>query len=544
MIIEQIKRSVRESLQNSFREMDISIDIIRSPQEFGDLCTTIPFKVAKILRKPPYEIADKICENISSGLFSSISVSKPGYINFTLSSDAWRMFLSELEAKGEDYYRKESNGIRFQVEFVSANPTGPLHVGNGRGGIIGDVLANLLSLQGFNVEREYYVNDAGSKMDLFAQSILYYYLLTFNKESSFPEDGYRGEYIKDIASDIAKSFGDKFINMDRKVALSEVKKIGKEMMIDSIKKSLEDFGVHFDNWFYESSLYESGELEETLRLFRNTPHTYEKDGAIWFKSTLFSDDKDRVLVRSTGEPTYILSDAAYHYNKWKRGFRRVVDVWGADHFGHIVPMKALIKGMGIPDDFLEIIIYQMVHLYEDGTEVTMSKHTGTFFTLEELINEVGKDAARVFFLLKSADTHLNFDINLAKSKSMDNPIYYLKYTYARLKGILREGDLRNISYSGAESLDLSTIQTQEERELMTSLIFVEESLNNAAKNYAVHEVPFFTIDLARKINAFYQKYRVLSPGKEMQGRLALVNASLIVLSILFDIMGIEKVERM
>ncbi|NIA11636.1 MAG: arginine--tRNA ligase [Nitrospiraceae bacterium] len=515
------------------------IDIAVSPDGFGDFATTLPFRLAKTLHKAPIKIAQEIANNINSPYISDVKVAKPGYLNIYLSTLAYKEFLFELEKQGNQFFYEKPNNVKVQIEFVSANPTGPLHVGNGRGGIIGDVVGNLLKLRGFDVQKEYYLNDAGSKMELFTDSIAYYYMKLCGLKAEFPEDGYKGEYIKEIAEDAFSKFKDRYIK-NGKADYEAIKDFGKDMMIWKIKSSLAKFGVMFDNWFYETSLYKSGEVDETTKIFKNSGYTYEKDGAVWFKSILFGDDKDRVLIRKTGEPTYTLVDAAYHRNKWQRGFKKVIDVWGADHFGHIIPMKALIQGMGIPKDFLDVIIYQIVHLYENGKEVMMSKHTGTFITLDELIEEVGKDAARFFFLLKSADTHLNFDMDLAKKESMDNPVYYVQYTYARLKNILRKAKGTNFS---AGSMNISLLKEKEEKSLLNELLNLRNNLYSIADNNSVNKLPFLAIDISKKANGFYQKYKVIGSEFEKE-RLVLVNSSVSVLSLLMDLMGIEKREKM
>ncbi len=539
-----LRELVKEAIEASFKNKLAEIDISLSPEGFGEFSTTIPLKLAKILRMPPMELAEKIKENINKEYFKEISVAKPGYINFVLNRAVYKNLLFELESKRQNFFQEEKNGTSVQIEFVSANPTGPLHVGNGRGGIIGDVLANLLKLKGFEVQKEYYVNDAGKKMDLFGASILYFYTKKCGLDSKFPEEGYKGKYIEDIAEKILKEKGKNLLNLDEKRLLEIVREEGKLLMLSEIKTSLKNFGVVFDNFFFETSLYRSGKIEETLEIFKNSPYAYEKDGAIWFRSTQFGDDKDRVLLRSNGEPTYTLADAAYHRDKWERGFRKIIDVWGADHFGHIVPMKALIKGLGFPEDFLDIIIYQIVHLFENGKEVMMSKHTGTFVTLDELVNEVGKDAARFFFLLKSADSHLNFDLSLAKENSMNNPVYYIQYTYARLNSIIREAKERNINYKGITDVNLELLKEPEEINLLRKIAFIDEEISSATSEYSVHRIPFITLDFAQTVNSFYQKHKVLGSQMAEIPRLSLVNASIIVLSALFDIMGIEKKERM
>lgn len=543
MRIKELKNLLKEAIKASFKDTEIEIDLNLAPENFGEFSTTVPLKLAKKLKIPPIDVAQIIKKNLPENIFSDVNIAKPGYLNFSIKKDIYKETLSEIEVKGEGFLKEEKNGKKVQVEFVSANPTGPLHIGNGRGGIIGDVLSNLLSLKGYEVQREYYVNDAGSKMELFAKSILFYYLKKCGVDSQFPSEGYKGTYIEEISEELYKKNGTSLLNLDESVQTKTIEKLGKEIMLEKIKQSLDKFGVKFDNFFFESSLYSEGKIENTLHIFQNTPYTYEKEGAIWFKSTLFGDDKDRVLLRSNGEPTYTLADAAYHMDKWLRGFVKVIDVWGADHFGHITPMKALIQGMGLPKDFLDVIIYQIVHLFENGKEVMMSKHTGSFITLDELINEVGKDAARFFFLQKSPDTHLNFDMNLAKEQSMNNPVYYIQYTYARLNNILKEAFDRNITYSIDKS-NFELLDKQEEVDILRHIIFIEEEIEFAVRDYAVYRIPFVALEFSQKINSFYQKYKVLGSKELEMPRLSLVKSSLIVLGLLFDLMGIEKKEKM
>jgi arginyl-tRNA synthetase len=546
MKIDNLEKIIQDVIQLIYPGISKIPDVllVPSPEGFGDFSTNVPFDLASMLHKSPVSIAEEILKHLNFPYFSSISVAKPGYLNFSFALSVYRDFLQELEEKGEKYFYKERNGMKVQIEFVSANPTGPLHVGNGRGGIIGDVLGNLLKVEGFDVIKEYYVNDAGSKMNLFAKSIAYYYMKKLGKNPEPVEEAYRGAYIEDIATEILNDYGDSLLNGEGRPLIDEIQKIGKEKMMYRVKESLEKFGVAFDSWFYESSLYSSGEVDKITEIFKKSGYAYEKDDALWFQSTLFGDDKDRVLVRGTGEPTYTLVDAAYHKNKWDRGFKKVIDIWGADHFGHITPMKALIQGMGLPEDFLDIIIYQIVHLFENGKEVMMSKHSGTFVTLEELVNEVGRDAARFFFLLKSSDTHLNFDIDLAKRESIDNPVYYVQYTYARLKSILWKGEEKGIRYRGVDEADLSLFESSDERALLNHFMYLEKELERVARKHSVHRIPFITIELCKKINTFYQNYNILSSEEYVQPRLSLVYNALNVLSFLMNLMEIEKKERM
>ena len=538
-MLKKVKDTIKNAIISAYGEIETpQIELAIAPEGIGDVATQIAFRLAKIVRRSPFEIANSIARNIKSPYVKKAVAVKPGYINIFLEGTFFEEFVQRIENEKLLYFQEPKKDIKVQVEFVSANPTGPLHVGNGRGGIIGDVLSNILKLEGYDVSKEYYVNDAGSKMDLFTDSIAYYYGKLCGIDMQFPEEGYKGEYIKNIAEDIHFKFKDRYAKKG-KIDRESIKDLGKDFMIWQIQKSLAKFGVFFDTWFYESTLYRNGDVEKTIEAFKKSGYTYEKDGALWFKTTAFGDDKDRVLVRKTGEPTYTLVDAAYHKNKWDRGFKKAIDIWGADHFGHIIPMKALIQGLGIPKDFLDVIIYQIVHLYENGKEIMMSKHTGTFITLDELIDEVGKDAARFFFLLKSADTHLNFDMTLAKKESVDNPVFYVQYTYARLLNILKKS---NISIQ-EKPFDADKLSEKEERALLNELIFIKENLKSISRTYSVNKLPFLAIELCKSANSFYQKHKVIGAENELE-RLHLVNTTIIALSVLMDLMGIEKKEKM
>ncbi len=571
-----IKKALRECLQ--ILEVSESVKVLLTKESFGDFTINIAFKLAKVFKKSPKLVADDLINCIKTDLIESIS-NVNGYINIKVSSKFYSEFVKSLLEKRENYFILENNGNSIQVEFVSANPTGPLHVGNGRGGIIGDTIARVLETRGCRVQREYYVNDAGSKMDLFAESVLYFYLKRFGIEKSLSDEGYKGEYIKDIADKIYEVFKDKFLNYDNDSVIEAFKNIGVFLLfgkvreetddikvlkqstsfkIESILKTLKRFGVSFDNIFFESSLYEGVDVEvdPTLKLkekltkvlldLLNKGYIYKSDGAYYFKATLFNDDKDRVLVRSTGEPTYTLTDIAYHIDKFNRGYSKVIDVWGQDHFGHVATMKALLKASNIDPDFLDVVLYQVVHLFEDGVEVMMSKHTGKFYTLSELINEVQKDAARFFFLMKSVDTHLNFDINLAKKQSVDNPVYYLQYTYARLHNIIEEAKKRGTVFDDIENVFTKASFNEVERVILNKIFYLNSVLDDISVDYSIHRIPNYALDLAENINHFYQNYPVLKEENVLNRtkRYLIVQVSLVALSFLFDLMGIEKKERM
>ncbi|MGC9171886.1 arginine--tRNA ligase [Caldisericum sp.] len=579
MNIYKLQNEISEALSEPLKYVDYdkNFKLLIAPENFGDFSLNISFKLAKALKKSPKDISDELIKYLNLPYFENLS-NDGGYINIKLGNTFYKEFLKELLDKKSKYFIKEPLDKKIQVEFVSANPTGPLHVGNGRGAVIGDVVSNVLKSRGYEVEKEYYVNDAGNKMDLFAQSIRYWYLKNFGKELEFPEEGYAGDYIKRIADVLTEIFKDRFLHYDYKKQIEvfkilgeyillgdansnieELKTLRKNLKFDfpSILESLRLFGVYYDNVFFESSLYEGKlvkveedleipeRLSQVLSVLKERNLLYKKDGAWWFKATQFKDDKDRVLVKATGEPTYTLTDIAYHVDKFKRGHSKAIDVWGADHFGHVITMKALLEGVGIGGDFLDVILYQIVHFFENGVEVMMSKHTGKFYPLSDLIEKVGKDAARFFFLMKSSDTHLNFDIDLALKQSFDNPVFYVQYTYARLHNIVEEAKKRGVEFLDFDSAFNEPIDPVERR-IFNSIFYLNSILDDISLDYAVHRIPTFTLDIARDINFFYQNYRVLGEEnpKVRTKRFILVKASLIVLGFLFDLMGIEKKEHM
>lgn len=579
MNIYKLQQEILEALSKPLKdiEFDKNFKLLIAPEGFGDFSLNISFKLAKAFKKSPKIVADELIKYLNLPYFEALS-NDNGYINIKLNNSFYKEFLKELFDKSGNYFAREPQGKKIQVEFVSANPTGPLHVGNGRGGVIGDVVANVLKNRGYEVEKEYYVNDAGNKMELFAQSIRYWYLKNFGVETEFPQEGYAGDYIKDIGDLLAEIFKDRFLDYPYERQIEVFKVLGEYVLLGeanskieeleilkgnlkfgfpSILDSLRLFGVHYDNIFFESSLYEGKlvKIDESLSLpeklaevlveLKNRGLLYKKDGAWWFKATEFKDDKDRVLVKATGEPTYTLTDIAYHVDKFRRGHAKAIDVWGADHFGHVITMKALLDGVGIGGDFLDVILYQIVHFFENGVEVMMSKHTGKFYPLSDLVQKVGKDASRFFFLMKSADTHLNFDIDLALKQSLDNPVFYVQYTYARLHNIVEEAKKR-----GVEFVDFDNALSEEivgaERRIFNSIFYLNSIFDDIANDYSIHRIPNITLDLSRDINFFYQNYKVL--GEENPSirtkRFLLVKASLEALGVLFDLMGIEKKERM
>ncbi|HET9881542.1 MAG TPA: arginine--tRNA ligase, partial [Candidatus Binatia bacterium] len=393
-------------------------------REFGDLATNIAMHWARTAKKPPRLIADAIVKNIedSEGILQRIDIAGPGFLNFTFSKKFYYQRLRDLAA-GKDAQLDLGHGKKVQIEFASVNPTGPLHVGHGRVAVIGDVLARLHEATGFNVEREYYVNDAGNQMENLGLSVYARYRELFGDTLKLPEGGYPGEYVKDIASEIKHQHGDKFLNQSREAAVDFFRRYGGDSLLRTIRQQLSAFDIRFDSFFSEKAMRERGEIAESIRLLRERGLVYSNDGAEWFQSTAFGDDKDRTVIKSDGELTYFAADIAYHRNKLERGFGKLINVWGADHHGYVPRLKASLRGLGYDDSILRVVLVQTVQLTRAGEPVRMGKRTGEFVALQEVLDEVGRDAARFFFLMRKADSHLDFDLDLAKQQSSENPVF-------------------------------------------------------------------------------------------------------------------------
>jgi len=487
---------------------------------------------------------DDLRENILNDFkedknFEEVNFVKPGFLNLKFSKDFYKFFLKKLLVE-KDNYLKDSlkNDKKIQIEFVSANPTGPLTLGNGRNAAIGDALSNTMKYLGMNVFKEYYLNDAGKKIDLLVASVYLRIKELRGEKIEFLEDGYKGEYIYEIAKKILEKNDENIIN-NMEYLREEILKI----LISSIEKDLNDFGVNFDNWFSEKKMRDRGEVQFVLNYFKEKGFSYEKDGAIWFKSKEFGDEKDRVLVKSDGEYTYFLTDITYHLNKWNRGFRWIIDIWGWDHIGHIMPLKWALKVFGIEEDFLTVILYQIVHLIEGGKEVKMSKTKGEFVTLRELVDEIGKDTVRFIFLSRSSESMLNFDLDIARKKSLENPVYYIQYAYTRARSIERKRLEKNINFD-FDNIDLNF--NDDERELINKLIYVEETLYQVVNKLSPHLLAFQSYDIAKKFHSFYHDYPVLNldNDSERNKRICLVKGVEITLSLLLNLIGVSTPEEM
>jgi len=526
---------------------DITIEHPQKP-EHGDYAASLPLKMARSTGVNPLNIANEIAQRIVPGPdISSITVAPPGYINFTF-DDSWLAQQVKAILETDLTYGNINLGenSRVQLEFVSVNPTGPLHVGHGRGAILGSTLANVLTAAGFQVEKEYYVNDAGNQIDAFCRSLYARYQQSSGIDVEMPAEGYFGSYMVDLAQEIIGEEGDRFLKMPAEEAIPQLGQIGLAKMIEQIKTDLELLGVGFDVWFSEQSLFGNGQYQKVMKLLEERSYIAQKEGATWFVSTALGDSKDNVVVRGDGSPTYFAADIAYHYNKFlERNFDKVIDIWGADHQGHISRMKAVISALGIDPDQLEVIISQMVTLRRGGELVRVSKRSGELVTLRELVEEVGADACRFFFLSRSADSQMDFDLELAKKESADNPVYYVQYAHARIASILRLAQERQIDYQDG---DISLLTTEPELTLIRKMMMLPEIVETIAITLQPHHLTYYAQDLATVFHSFYKQCRVVSQYAEdeaiTKARLKLVEAAKLVLARTLTLMGMTAPEQM
>lgn len=555
MIKKQLEALLSEAIVKACREEgwlipteEISNVLLERPREahWGDYSSPIALQLASRLKKNPRAIAQAIVTRLpETDILEKASVEGPGYINLTLSPSWLKEQVNEIIKRGEEYGNINlGQGKKVQVEFVSANPTGPLTLGSGRNAVIGDVLANALSAAGYEVQREYYINDAGTQIRLFAETLFARYAQALGFDEPIPEDGYRGFYMIELAREIASEHGDKFLRLPRQEAVEAIGDIGLRKMLARIKADLEFIRVYHDNWFSERSLYKDGLFEKVMEILKGKGFIAEKDGAIWFTSSELGEDKDNVLIRKTGEPTYFASDIAYHYDKFfRRGFDWVIDVWGADHQGHVPRMKAMMKALGLDPNRLSVILYQMVTLKRGGKEVRISKRTGEIVTLRELAEEVGPDAVRFFLLARAPSSHMDFDIDLALQQSSENPVYYVQYAYARICSIFRNAG--NLDYSDG---NVQLLNHPRELDLIRQLIRLPEVIELVVTQLSPHYLPFYSQELASSFHLFYRDCRVLSTNPEdrelTKARLKLVKATQIILGKTLKLMGISAPERM
>lgn len=513
----------------------------------GDLSTNAAMKLTKIFSMPPMDLACEIAHRAEGSCdIEKIEAARPGFINITLSNSWIEETIEHILKKGADYGRNnEGANKKVQVEFVSANPTGPIHLGHGRGAAVGDVMSAILTFSGWNVSREYYINDAGLQMEKLALSVRSRYFALFGreKEAPFPEDGYPGDYIDAIAQKIADERGDTLTSVAVNDAVVDFKTIACAEILKMIRKDLSDFGVEFDVWFSEASLYEGDTVSRTIEKLRANSYAFDSDGAVWFRSTAFGDDKDRVMIKQGGVPTYFTSDVAYLQNKYDRGFERLIYVWGADHHGYIPRMRSINSALGFDDAKMEFLLIQFVSLLRNGVPVAMSKRAGTFVTLREVMDEVGSDAARFSFVNRRCDSHLDFDLEVAKQTSNDNPVYYVQYAHARICSIISgAGDSMP---NDDDSVDLTLLREPSEIRLVKEMSKFPEEVAKAARYLEPHRITNYATSLAEAFHGFYNSEKVLTDDPELTAaRLKLTTAAGVVIKNTLRLLGISAPERM
>ncbi|MDR3541140.1 MAG: arginine--tRNA ligase [Desulfosporosinus sp.] len=524
--------------------------VLEEPRErqHGDLATNLAMVLAKQAKRSPREIAATLINYLdTTGTWiESSEIAGAGFINFRLNPSWLTNVIDEVIKAGEHYGRVDiGKGQKIQVEFVSANPTGLLHMGNARGAALGDSLASLLSTAGYEVSREFYINDTGNQIHNFALSLEARYLQQLGQDAPFPEGGYHGEDLIETVKGLIVKVGDKYLSVEAGLRREFLVRYALDEKMRDIRETLQDFGVEYDVWFNEQSLHDSGAVRSTMEELEKKGYIYEKEGALWLKSTLLGDEKDEVLVRSNGTPTYFAADIAYHHNKFQRGFNRVINIWGADHHGHVSRLKGAMSALGYDPDNLQIILMQLVRLIQNGEVVKMSKRSGQYITLRELMDEVGKDAARFFFNLRDPDSTVDFDMDLAKAQSSDNPVYYVQYAHARMCSILRQAE--ELGNSGTPPLaeDLQRLDSSEERDLLKKMADLPSEIIVAARLMEPHRLARYVLDLAGLFHTFYNSQRVLVDDEGLRrARLSLVTAVKQIISNVLGILGVSAPEKM
>ncbi|MCU7813688.1 MAG: arginine--tRNA ligase [Candidatus Thiodiazotropha sp. (ex Rostrolucina anterorostrata)] len=583
----QIEQLVMTALQQLAAKGVIPQEAVSRPKiertresKYGDFATNAAMVLAKAARTNPRELAQLLLNELpSTDLLDHCEIAGPGFINFTLTSTAYHRLIPSILSLSHRYGRSDlGNGKRVQVEFVSANPTGPLHVGHGRGAAYGSVVADLLKAVGFDVHREYYVNDAGRQMDILATSIWLRYLELCDETLTFPANGYKGDYVWDIAATLHRDHGeaykqdaltvfegivedepgggDKEAHIDGLIERAKqllgdnryrfVFELGLNIILDDIRDDLSLFGVNYDEWYSERSLTESGAVNQAIERLRNNNQLYEKEGALWFRSTDFGDEKDRVVVRDNGQTTYFASDIAYHMDKLERGFERVIDVWGADHHGYIPRVKAALTALGDDASKLDVLLVQFAMLYRGGEKLQMSTRSGQFVTLRELRKEVGADAARFFYVMRKCEQHMDFDLDLAKSQSSDNPVYYVQYAHARICSVFQQAAEQKITFeTNPSAVDYRRLSESHEQALLTSLAKYPETVESSALNEEPHQLTHYLRELANDFHTYYNTHKFLVENTALRNaRLQLILATRQVLRNGLNLLGVSAPEKM
>ncbi|MDA8560617.1 arginine--tRNA ligase [Nitrospinae bacterium] len=548
-----IKKIIHDALEKAQQAGELELSsfpeiVVEKPKDekMGDFSTNIGMTLARSERKNPKTIAESVARYLKSGDLSKVEVAGPGFINIKMSQEFFLKRLRNAVSQGEIFGSSNSGqGTKVMIEFVSANPTGPLHVGHGRGAAVGDCLARIMKKAGYDLSTEYYINDVGNQMNFLGRSTWLRYRELKGKAIEFPEDHYRGDYIKDIAQEVIDQKGDEFLNKPEEECIPFFRRFAKDNILKGIKKDLSEFRVNFDNWFNEESLYEDKSVEKAVDWLKGQGHIYEKDGAVWLKSSAFDDDKDRVIVKQTGERTYFCSDIAYHQNKINRGFKKLINLMGADHHGYVPRMEAVLEAMGYDKKIFKILLVQFVSLLRAGEKVSMSTRSGEFETLEDVVSEVGVDATRYFFLMRSSDTHLDFDLELAKKETPDNPVFYIQYAHARICSIFRAAEENGVIWDSSAGVDLAPLNEDEEFAIIQAILSFPEIVEKSARALEVHRISHYLLDLVSRFHGYYSRHRVISDDKSLtQARLFLLDGLRITIRNGFELMGISSPEKM
>ena len=541
--------AVRKKIADWGVDMEVSVSLeIPRQESHGDFSTNAAMQIAGRLGRKPREVAKEIVSALGEedlrGRFASLSIAGPGFINIVLSEEFWREIIAVALEKGPRFGASAiGEGKTVHLEFVSANPTGPLHVGHGRGAAVGDALARILEFTGHKVVREYYINDVGNQMDNLGRSLFARYRMECGREASLPEDGYRGEYMVELARALRTEVGDRYADAPEEEVLPVFRQEAGDRILRGIREDLESFGVTFGRWFAERELHDRGLVAAALADLRERGQLYESEGATYFRSQALGDEKDRVLVRADGRTTYFAADVAYHRHKLREGCSMMIDIWGADHHGYVPRLRAALRGLGEDENRLEVLLVQFVTLIRDGKAVQMSTRSGEFTTLREVLDEVGVDAARFFYLLRSFHTHLDFDLTLAKTQSRTNPVYYIQYVHARICSIFREAGAR--SETVTRHVPLSILSFPEEVRLMKAVARFPDVVSESAKTREPHRIPFYLLEVADLFHAFYHQHRFLGESPERtQARLALALAVKTVVASGLSLIGVTAPERM
>ncbi len=552
---ETVKKQIVSALSQAKKNGDLNLPempeiIVEEPKDekLGDFATTLAMQLARSERKNPKMIAETICGYLNSGADSidSAEVAGPGFINIRMTADFFRNRLKQAILQEREFGRTDvGQNKKVLLEFVSANPTGPLHVGHGRGAAVGHALSCLLKKAGFDVSTEYYINDVGNQMNNLGRSTWMRYQELLKKKVEFPEDGYKGDYIKDIAQEIIEKDGSSHLDKKDEDALTFFRQFSKDSILEGIRSDLKEFRVEFDRWFSEASLDEDDSVNQAINWLRDKGFVYEKDGATWIKTSQFKDDADRVIIKQGGERTYFCSDIAYHKNKVDRGYDLILDLWGADHHGYVPRMQSVLQAMGYDEEVFKVLLVQFVSLKRGGQKVSMSTRSGEFETLADVVAEVGVDATRFFFLMRSSDSHLDFDLDLAKKESPENPVYYIQYAHARICSVFRTAEEQGVPMPDLASTDLSLLNEEEEFALIKKILTYPACVGKSALSLEIHRIAFYLQELVAIFHSYYKQHRIVTENRELTlARLLLLDCLRNVIASGLGILGVSAPEKM